>query len=158
MDSATVLNSSAPAPLQVCQKGEERKLAPLGITVQKVLKEPLAILKMKRNFARRIKVRMIWFCYGSYLKRAMKNGNLFRELSILQEKSRKVKIWKCSESDQLFLFLQTLCNSPGRLDKLELKSPFGLCHWFVSILILFTTNHSWGAPGLVPLKIQQCKV
>lgn len=71
----------------------------------------------------------------------MKNGNIFQDLSIVSEKSRKVQIWKCSESGQIFLLLQALCCSPESLDKPEPKGPFGLCYWFLPALILFATNH-----------------
>lgn len=50
-------------PQQHCkshQKGEE-EISTLRITVETVLRAPLAVLKMKRNFERGIKGRMIWF-------------------------------------------------------------------------------------------------
>lgn len=97
---------------------------------------------MKRNFERGIKGRLVWFWYRrTFFKRAMKNENIFQDLSIVSEKSRKVQIWTCSESGQIFLLLQALCCSPESLDKPEPKGPFGLCYWFLPALILFATNH-----------------
>lgn len=69
----------------------------------------------------------------------MKNGNIFQDLSIHSERSRKVQIWKCSESGQIFLLFQALYCSPESLDKPEPKSPLGLCYWFLPVL--FATNH-----------------